>query len=49
MWHLELDGKESQYLGKIILCSGTKWQNIFNMPQMASSLATSFPRPFLQS
>lgn len=42
--YLELGGKESQNLGKITLCSGTKWQTILNMPQMASSLDTSFPR-----
>lgn len=40
-----LGGKRSQHLEKVTLCSGpTKWWNIPNMLQMASSLAISFPR-----
>lgn len=41
---MELGGKENQHPGKVTLQWPTKWWNIPNMPQMASSLADSFLR-----
>lgn len=41
---MEPGGRESQHPGKATLCSPPKWWNIPDMPHMASSLATSFPR-----